>query len=266
MINIVVCMKIVIDPEAPFSVFRIDRENKKPVPPSGVAPVFGPFDENALESALKIKGNRECRVSVLSLGKAIPKALLQKALAAGADEAIAVEDPQFENLDPFTTATVLAKAIHKSGQVDLVFAGRQAADWDSGLVWAGIAELLDLSCITVARMVEVRDNKIVVERCVSDGMELLETELPALVTFSNEAGALRNVTLPALIKAKQREVLRWSAVEVGFEKVNHVELKDLSVPVLCVPDQYWVPGETPQEKGRNLARKLMEDGLLKHTD
>lgn len=86
-------MKVVIDPETPFPSFRIDREFKRPVLPTGVSPVFSPFDENALESALKIKDWRKCGVTILSLGKALPKALLQKALAAGADDAIAVEDP-----------------------------------------------------------------------------------------------------------------------------------------------------------------------------
>jgi electron transfer flavoprotein beta subunit len=262
-LNVIVCMKVVMDPEISFSTFKIDKENKKPLPPLGSPPVFSPFDENALESALRIKDKHECKVTVLSLGKTLPKAVLQKALAAGADEAIAVEAPYFENLDPFSTAGALAHAIRKAGDFDLVFTGRQAADWDAGLVWAGIAELLDLACITVARAVDVQNGRAVVERCVSDGVEILEAELPALVTFSNESGELRNITLPALIKAKRQEVLRLSASDVGFEKVDLAELRDLFIPELGVLHQYMVPGENLQEKGRNLARKLMEDGILK---
>jgi electron transfer flavoprotein beta subunit len=266
MLNIAVCMKVVIDPETPFSAFRIDKKNRRPVPPSGVPPVFGPFDENALESALRIKDRHECKVTILSLGKTLPKAVLQRAMAAGADEAIAIEDPRFENLDPFSTAGILAGAIRKAGKCDLVFAGRQAADWDAGLVWAGIAEFLDVPCITVAQKAEVQNGKVVVERCVSDGIEILESELPVLVTFSSEAGVLRNITLPALIKAKRQEILRWSASDVGFEQMNPVELKELSMPTLGVIDQYMVQGENFQEKGRNLARKLMEDGVLKRAE
>ena len=262
MLNIVVCMKIVIDPEMPFSGFRIDRENRRPIPPSGVPPVFSPFDENALESALKIKDGQECKVTILSMGKTLPKAVLQKALAAGADEVIAIEDPQFENLDPFSTARALANAIGKIGEYDLVFTGRQGADWDAGLVWAGIAELLDIPSITIARKAEVCDGKVVVERCVSDGIEVHESKLPALVTFSNEAGDLRSVTLPALIKAKRHEILKWSASDIGFEKMNLMELKNLSVPALDVINNYLVPGESLREKGRNLARRLVEEGVL----
>jgi electron transfer flavoprotein beta subunit len=262
MLHIVVCMKVVIDPEMPFSEFRVDRENKRPAPPSGVPPLFSPFDENALEGALKIKDRRECKITVLSAGKALPKALLHKALAAGADEAVTVEDPRFERLDPFGTARVLVGAVRKMGGCDLVLTGRQAADWDGGLVWAGIAEILGLPCITLARSAEIRDGTIVVERCASISTEVVEAPLPALVTVSSEAGELRGIALPALIKAKKREITRWSASDVGFEPGRTLELKDLYIPRTEVVDSYLVPGEGPKEKGRNLAKWLLDNSIL----
>jgi electron transfer flavoprotein beta subunit len=262
MLHIVVCMKIVIDPEMPFSEFRVDRESKRPVPPSGVPPLFGPFDENALESALRIKDCHECRVTVLTVGKTLPKAVLQRALAAGADEAVAVEDPQFEYLDSFGAAGVLAATIEKIGGYDLVFTGRQGADWDAGVAWAGIAEILDLPCVTLVRSVEVREQTIVLERCTSDSIEVVESPLPALVTFSSEVGELRGITLPSLIKAKKREITRWSASDVGFERASITELEDLFIPEVGVVNGYLVPGETPREMGHNLARQLMEKVVL----
>jgi electron transfer flavoprotein beta subunit len=186
LLNVVVCMKIVIDPEMPFSEFRIDRENRKPIPPQGVPPLFSPFDENALEWALRVKDGRECRITVLSVGKALPKAVLQKAIAAGADEALAVEDPRFEHLGPLGTAHVLARTIEKIGGCDLVFTGRQGADWDGGVVWAGIAELLDVPCVTLVRSIDVREETIVVERCAPDCIEVIESPMPALVTFTRK--------------------------------------------------------------------------------
>jgi electron transfer flavoprotein beta subunit len=262
MVHIVVCMKIVIDPEMPFSEFRIDREHKRPVPPSGVPPLFGPFDENALESALRIKDNQECKITVLSVGKTLPKAVLQKTLAAGADEVVAVEDPRFEFLDSFAAAEVLAAAIERIGTYDLVFTGRQGADWDAGLAWAGIAEALALPCVTLARNVEVREKSVVVERCTSDCVEVFQMALPALVTFSSEAGELRSITLPSLIKAKKRDLTKWTASDVGFRKADLAELKDLFIPEVGVVDSYMVPGETPSEMGRNLARRLVDGNLL----
>ena len=263
MFNIIVCMKIIIDPEAPFSIFKIDRESQRPVPPPGMHPVFSPFDENSLEAALRLKDhNRDFKVTVLSMGKRLPKAILQKALAAGADEVIALEDPEFEDLDPFTSARVMAEAIKKIGEYDLVFTGRQAADWDAGLVWAGIAELLDMPSVTIARRVDIREGKALVERCVSDGIESLESELPALVTFTSEGGELRNISLPALMKVKKQEIPKWSASDLGFERTGIMEMRDLFEPDLGSIECSMVPGESPEERGRNLARRLMEEGVL----
>jgi electron transfer flavoprotein beta subunit len=260
--EIIACMKVVIDPEVPYHTFSIDEEAKRAVPPMGLSPVFSPFDENALECALRMKDECECRVTVLSVGKSIPRTLLQTAIAAGADRAIAVDDPQLENLDPFTTAAVLAGAIRKAGSFDLVLTGRQSADWDAGLVWAGLAEHMDLPCVTVAQKVELRDGTAIVERCVSDGVEVVESTLPALVTVSNEAGELRNISMTALMNAKRREILKWSAADVEFERSGPMELTELSLPVLEVVDRYMVEGEDAREKGRNLARKLVDDGIL----
>ncbi len=265
-LEIVVCMKAVIDPEAPHHTFAIDEAGKRAVPPKGLPPVLSPFDENALECALKIKDERECRVTVVSVGKSVPRSLLQTALAAGADRAIAVEDTRFDNLDPFTTAAVLAAAIRRAGVFDLVFTGRQAADWDAGLVWAGIAEHLDLPCVTVAQKVEVRDRKAIVERCVSDGIEIVEAELPALVTVSNEAGELRAVAMAALMKAKRQEILAWPAAEMGFTRECVVDLAALTLPPLEIVGRYMIEGGDAAEKGRGLARRLAEEGIIERAD
>ena len=262
-LNIIVCMKIVIDPEMPFSIFKIDKENNKPVPPSGMPPVFGPFDENALEAALKIKDEqKDCKITVLSMGKTLPKAILQKALAVGADEVVGVEGPEFDNLDAFSTAQVMSNAIKKIGEYDLIFTGRQGADWDAGLVWAGIAEELGIPSTTLARKVDPQDGKAIVERCVADGIETIESNLPALVTFTNEVGDLRNVSLAALMKVKKKEIPKWSASEVGFEPSTLMDINDFYEPDLGEVDCNIISGETPEEMGRNLAKKLMEESIL----
>jgi electron transfer flavoprotein beta subunit len=262
MSSIIVCMKIIIDPEMPFSIFKVDRENKRPIPPSGVPPVYSPFDENALEAALKLKDQGDCKVTVLSMGKTLPKGVLQKVLAIGADKVVALEDPAFDNLDPFNSAQVLASAITKIGEYDCIFMGRQAADWDAGLVWAGIAELLDIPSITIVRKAEIRDGKLIVERFVSDGIEVLESSMPALVTFTSEAGELRNVSLSALMKAKKQEIPKWSASDVGFNKSSIMGIGDLYEPDLGLVDCYLVPGDSIREKGRQLAKKLIKEGLI----
>jgi electron transfer flavoprotein beta subunit len=262
MIKIIVCLKLIIDPEAPFVTFKINEEAMKPIPPEGSPPVISPFDENALEAALKIKDQQDCKITIISLGRSLPKAILQRALAVGADEVVALEGPEFEDLDAFNTAQALAKAINKVGGFDLVFTGRQAADWDSGLVWAGIAELLDIPSITIASKAEVKDGKAIVERVATDGIEILEADMPVLINFSNEVGELRYFSLPALMKAKKKEITKWSGSDIQLEPLNVMEVGDLYIPDLGLVDCEFIDGDSPVEKGQELARKLAEEGII----
>jgi electron transfer flavoprotein beta subunit len=256
MLNIIVTMKVIVDPEMPFSIFKVDRENKKPLPAAGSPPVFSPFDENALEAALKIKDRQPSHITVLCLGKTIPKSLAQKAMAAGADDVIAIEGPELDTPDYFTTAHYLAAAIEQIGQFDLIFTGRQGADWDAGMVWAGITELLDIPCITLARKASISGQVIIVERCLQDGIETLEASMPVLVTFSNEGGDLRNISLAALMKVKKKQVTKLSVADFDFEKKPQVELRDLYLPDIGGTDCDMISGSSPEEKGRNLAKQL----------
>ena len=257
MIKIIVCLKLVFDPEIPLSLFKVDKKAMKPLPPQGMPPVFNPFDENALEVALKIKDQQDCWITVISLRETLPGPILKRVLALGADEVIAVEDPGFRDLDPFTTARVLANAIE--GDYDLVFTGRQAADWDAGLVWAGIAESLDLPSITIAKGIGIEDGKAIVERVVADGIEVLETDLPALISFSNEAGSLRHLSLADLIKVSKKEIPKWSGADIDIEAANPMEMRYLSIPDLGLVDCQFIDGNTSEEKGRQLASKLIRE-------
>lgn len=262
MMHIIVCAKIVMDPEMPFSLFKVDKESRQPIPPDGVPPVLSIFDENALEAALKIKDQQECKITVLSMGKMLPKAIFQKMLAVGADEVIGIEDPIFDNLDPFNTAIALTAAVQKMGEYDLIFMGRQSADWDSGLVWAGVAEALDLPSITIAQKAEVADSRLTVERCVADGVEVLESGMPALLTFTSEVGEIRFASLPALMKVKKKTIPKWSAADIGFEKSNVMRLKDFYESDLGEVDCSLIKGESDEEKGRELAKRLMTEGII----
>lgn len=260
--NIVVCMKVIYDPEVPASLFEIDTANRKPVPPVGMSPVFSPFDENALEAALKIKDEHKWTVTIVCMGKSIPKALVQKAMALGADDVVTLEGKEYDDLDPFTTAHTLAAAIEKIGSYDLIFTGRQSADWDAGIVWAGLTEILNIPGITIARSATLNDGNVLVERCVSDGIEYIDTSVPALITFSSEVGELRYVSLPALMKAKKRTYTKWSSADVEVKTKTVLSLMDLYKPDFGKFDCHLINGESDAEKGKNLAKKLIQDGVL----
>ena len=110
--TILVCLKQIPDPEAPSSVFRIDQDAKRVVP-AGVPPVINPYDENALEAALAVKDQYGAHIIGISLGEKLAQPVLRKALAAGADELILIEDPLFGEINSYSTALVLSKAIQK---------------------------------------------------------------------------------------------------------------------------------------------------------
>ena len=120
--RIVVCLKQIIDPELPASQFRIDAESKRQQP-NGHPLVVSPYDENALELALKLKEQTGGHVAVLSVGQSSAVSALRKGLAMGADEAALISDPALEGSDAFGIATALAQGIQKLGHADLVLCG-----------------------------------------------------------------------------------------------------------------------------------------------
>ncbi len=263
MISIVVCMKQVLDPEAPASAFKIDPEAKRAIPPKGTPPVLNPFDENALEAALKIKDAQGARITVISMGKNLARPVVKKSLAVGGDELILLEDDTFEDLDSYSTAHILASAIKKIGKYDLILCGREAADTDAGQVGSGIAEILGIPSITVAGKIEASNGKIRVERVVSDGYEIIETSIPALVTASSEIGELRSATVVAIMAAQKKTFTVWNAQEVGSDpsQLKRTNLLKLFIPVREVKCQL-VEGESPEQAAENLALMLRENKII----
>ena len=209
--DMIVCCKQVIDPEAPPATFKVDAATNKVVPPQGVPPVISPFDEQAIEAAIRVKeAQKGGKVTAISLGVNLLRDVVKKPISMGADELILLEDEAFTEGDSWSTAYALAMAIKKIGKFDIIFCGRQAADWDSGQVGSGIAEILGLPSVTLAKKVEVTDGKAKVERVVADGFEVVEVTLPALITVSNELGVARYPTIKGIMAAKRKEPLSGS--------------------------------------------------------
>lgn len=262
MLNIVVCVKQIPDPEAPASAYAIDAEAKR-VTVKGAPPVLNPFDENALEAALRIKASHQSKITVISMGQRLARPVLIKSLAAGADELLLLEDDTFEDSDSYGTALTLATAIKKMGEYDLILTGMQASDWNVGAVGSGIAEMLNIPSITTCRKVEFNDGKVIVERVVSDGYEVIEAPLPALVTVSHELGELRSISMKELIAGQKKPVAVWKAQELGVTppQMRKVELLKLSIPQKETKCEI-VNGETSEEMGVNLALKLRQAEII----
>lgn len=257
MLTIIVCIKQVYDPEAPLSLFQLGPDGRSLLPPPGTPPVLSPFDENALEAALRIKEEQGARVVALSMGHKLAKPVLKKALAAGADDLICLDDATFDGLDSYGTSLVLAKAIERIGGADLVLCGRQAADTDAGQVGPTLAECLGIPGVTLARKVELLPESVRVERILADGYEVVEGALPMLITVSQEVGELRFPPVKAVLAAQKKPITVWNAEELGLSGaiVRRAELVRLYVPEresLCE----MIGGENPEQVADGLAAVL----------
>jgi len=257
--NIIVCMKQVLDPEIPLSLFQIDSQLKLAIPPKAMPPVLSPFDENALEAALRIKDTQEARVIVISLGKKSIKTVVSSALAAGADQLVLLQDESFGEFNAYLTANAIAAAIKKLGQYDLILCGLQAADTNNGQVGTGIASILGVPCIAAARKIELEGNKIRVERASTDGYEVIETPAPSVVTTTYEVGALREPGVEAFMSAAKKPVTTLNAADLK------IETADTSCFIMTQMDKpaheskcEILGGADPAEKAVNLVAKLQE--------
>jgi electron transfer flavoprotein beta subunit len=261
--NMLVCIKQVLDPETPAAAFKIDPEAKRAIPAKDRPPVISPFDENAVEAALRIKDTYGGKITTISMGKGLLGEVVKKPLSMGADELFLLEDDAFESLDSYATAHVLATAIKKIGEFDLIFCGRQAADWDAGQVGSGIAEILGIPSVTLAKKIEVVDGKVMVERVIPDGYEVIEVAIPALITVSNELGEPRYATLKGIMAAKKKPVTTWTAQDLDIDPsgLGYTKLLKLFIPVREAKCEF-VEAESLEEAGVNLALKLREAKMI----
>jgi len=264
-VNMIVCCKQVPDPEAPPAVFKVVN-NKMALPPD-IKPVIGQYEEFALEAALKIKDTVGGKITVLSLGNNFVRDVIKKALAVGSDELILLEDGAFEGGDSWSTANALAAAVKKIGAYDIIFCGRQSSDWDTGQVGLGIAEILGIPAVTLARKVEVSDGKAKVERVIPDGYQAIEVRLPALITVTSGIGALRYPTLKGIMAAGKKQPIIWKPADIGLEPSQlgaagrRGKLDKLFQPVKEAKCEI-IKGDTPAEAGANLAVRIKEAKLL----
>jgi len=263
-LNIIVCAKQVPDPEGPPSSFEVNETERK-VTARGIPPVINPFDENALEAAIRLKEAAGAEITLLSVGKGLSKAVILKAVAAGADSSLLVEGDALDAalLDSFTTANLLARAVEKAGAYDLIICGRQAADTNAGIVGLILAQLLGIPAITLAQKVEVSGGRVVVERVLPDGHEVIEADLPALVTVSGEVGDLRYPSLQAIKAAKNlpQTILTEADLDLELSGLSRLETVALTAPSRerrCT----LVDGDTLEEAGKKLAQLLRQEKVI----
>lgn len=212
--KIIVCVKQVPDTEASIKV----KTGSTKIETEGVSMVVNPYDEYAVEEALRIKEKLGAgEVTIVSLGPAKTKETQRTCLAMGADKAVHLTDPAFEGLDGYGVALALAKAI-KSMEFDLILCGKQAIDDDSAQVGPMLAELLDLPQAAVVTKLEIDGaaKKATAHRQIDGGTEILEMPLPAVITAQKGLNDPRYPSLKGIMSAKKKEITEINAAALGL--------------------------------------------------
>lgn len=220
--EIIVCLKQVVD----LQQIRIKRETREPVL-EGAPFIFGQFEKNALEEAVRLKEKHGGKVIALALGNAKIKDTTIEALAMGADEAVIIPDPALATSGSANVALALAAAIRKIAKYDLILTGEGSADNYSGQIIGRVSELLDLPQVTYVRELSVEASRIRATRDLEDALEVVEADLPVVVSVTSELNTPRLPPLTAILKASKKPIATWSAVDLGVS-ASALAIKTLS--------------------------------------
>jgi len=231
--NIVVCIKQVPD----TTDVRIDPKTNTLIR-EGVQSIINPFDMYAIEEAIRLKERFGGMATVITMGPPQAADALREAISMGIDEAIHLSDRAFAGSDTWATSLILAKAIEKMGSVDLVICGKQATDGDTAQVGPGIAAHLDLPQATYVRRVDsvhmdTVPRIMVVERLLEEGYEIMELQLPALITVVKEVNEPRLPSLKGKMKARKAEIPVWGNKDLQIPE-HQVGLKGSPTQVVKI--------------------------------
>ena len=224
--HIVVCIK-----QVPDSTHIRVHPVTNTIMRQGVPAIINPYDLFAIEAALRLKDQHGGRVTVISMGPPQAEPALRKALSFGCDDAVLVTDKAFSGADTLATSYVLASVIrtlHAEMPVDIVFTGKQTIDGDTAQVGPGIAMRLGYQLLTYVSRINTLDlaaRRIVVERRAEGGVQVLETQLPALITMLEGSNEMRFATTPDMFRAARAEVRYWDRTSAGIEDIKRVGLK-----------------------------------------
>ncbi len=257
--HIVVCMK------------QVPRDNSVKINADlsinaeGIEQIMNLFDEYAVEEALLWNEKLGGKVTILSLGPEEWKEQIRRALAMGASDALLLSDPSFADLDTLGAARVVAAAIKKLGDVDLVIAGRNSTDDETGAFAPSLARSLGWPQLTyVGKIQEIDESgkRIVAERHLEEQIETIESSLPAVVTVVKDLNEPRYPSLLRIKRVAKVEIPVWGAAELGVA-VNGMAASLVSrVPPPPRAKGEIIPGADAAEKVRALVDKLMENQVI----
>jgi electron transfer flavoprotein beta subunit len=260
--NTIVCLKEVPDTET-----RIEVRDGV-VAEEGIQYVVNPYDEFALEEALQWQEKHGGKVTLVSLGPERARESILKGLAMGADEVYHLSDEAFLGGDAYATAKALAAAIHKLGEYDVIFCGKQAVDEDNAAVGIMLAEMLDLPHVSVVSKFEIADDckSARAERDIEGGREVIELPLPAVITAQKGLNEPRYPSFRGIRQARKKPFTQWAVADVGLDAGDvgaagtRLEVVEVSPPPERPPGRI-VEGEPP-EAAKEVVRLLREEAKV----
>jgi electron transfer flavoprotein beta subunit len=259
-VDIIVLLKQVPSTE---SMIEIDGDGVS-IKPDGIKWIINPYDEFAVEEALRIRDAQGGSVTIVSAGREKAAEAVRTALAMGADKGILITDPALEKCDGLGTATVLAKAV-KELPHDLVIAGQRAVDDDNYLVGACVADKLGLPLISMVFQEEIQDGKITCHKTVDGGSVVVEAALPVLFTTQKGLNDPRYASLPGIMKAKKKPLDTKTLADLGVDPAEVGDPKAKIVGLKTPPERtagQMIEGESPAEKAAALVKALHEEAKV----
>jgi len=257
--KIVVCVKQVPDTETRVQI----APEGNAIVESDVNWIVSPYDEFAIEEALKIKEAQGGEVVVVTVGPDRALSALRTGLAMGADSAVHVKDPALDGADTLATARALAGALKTLAPVDLVLCGQQGVGGDHSQVPGLLAEMLDLPQVTVAVKLDVQDGKALVEREIEGARETWETSLPAVISAQKGLNEPRYASLKGIMAAKKKPLEVLDAAGVGLDAAaaaSKVKVTAMELPP-ARPDVAMIEGE-PETQAAELIRRLADEAKV----
>jgi electron transfer flavoprotein beta subunit len=216
-VNIAVCVKQVPDTEARIKI----NEDKKSIDEGEINFILNPYDEFAVEEALKLKEVHEGDVTIISLGTDRVASSIRSALAMGADKAILIKIDSIP-VDPMVTANALAQVL-KEGNYDVILLGKQAIDDDNAQVGPILSELLEIPVINVITKLDIQGDTVVAERQIEGGVEKTETKLPVILTTQRGLNEPRYASLKGIMAAKKIQI-EEETVSLNENKIQILEI------------------------------------------
>lgn len=201
----------------------IINSDNKTIDDSNITYVLNPYDEYAVEEAVKLKEENEGEVIVVSVGDDSHKESMKKALAMGGDKAVLIKGTK--DLDSFNVAKALSEEV-KLQQADIVLLGKQSVDYDNSVMGSMIAEFSDYNSVSMVNKIEISEKTIKAKRLIEGAEEVIETSLPVVLSVDKGINEPRYPTLKGIMQAKKKPL-----EEKEFEFVaNKVEVISLGLP------------------------------------